>query len=233
MSKGMYVALSGAIAQENALEATATNVANASSAGYQRLRPVFRQALAKANPDLHYATIDRTALDTEQGAIRKTDRALDMAMPAGTYLAVTTPRGERYTRAGSLQVDADGALKTVSGSPVDIKTNPKGGPVTINPDGSVTQDKSVIGKLRLVKFERPDALTPEGAGTLNASQAGAMTPSDAVLSLGAVEESNAQPVTEMTSLMMATRTFDAFQKILDTMGEADRKLLTTVPNAGD
>ena len=49
MSKGIYVALSGAVAQENALEATASNIANASTTGYQRLRPVFRQVLATAS----------------------------------------------------------------------------------------------------------------------------------------------------------------------------------------
>ncbi len=48
MSKGVYVALSGAMVQEQSLEATAKNIANASSAGYQRMRPVFKQALASA-----------------------------------------------------------------------------------------------------------------------------------------------------------------------------------------
>lgn len=233
MSKGLYVALSGAIAQENTLDATATNIANVGSAGYQRLRPVFRQVLAKANPNLHYASMERTALDQEQGAIKTTNRDLDMVMPPGTFLAMQTTRGERYTRAGSLQIKPDGQLTTMNGTPLGVQTNPKGGPVTLNANGSVTQDKTVIGKLKLVKVERPEAMMPEGAGQLNAQDAGAVTPSEADITVGALEESNAQPVTEMTSLMTASRTFDAFQKILDTLGEADRKLLTTVPQAGD
>lgn len=235
MSRGIYVALSGAIAQENALDATATNVANASSTGYQRLRPVFRQVLANADPQLRYGALDHTALDTEAGAIKKTGRSLDVAMPAGTYLAVTTPRGERYTRAGSLVVAADGTLKTTSGTPVagDIKANPIGEPVQIAPDGTVKQGKDTIGSLKLVTFEKPEALASEGASTLAVGGAGAVKPSTALLEVGALEESNAQPVTEMTSMMTASRTFEAFQKVLDTLGEVDRKLLTTVPNGGE
>jgi flagellar basal body rod protein FlgG len=35
----------------------------------------------------------------------------------------------------------------------------------------------------------------------------------------------------MTEMMQASRTFEAFQKVLDQFGEMDRKLLTTVPSA--
>jgi len=242
MSKGVYVALSGAIAQENAMETTANNVANSASAGYQRLRPVFREALANARAadrDLHYAKTDRTALDTTAGALRSTERALDVALPAGTYLAVTTPRGERYTRSGALAVDAEGTLKTASGATITsdagtpIQAARGAGEVTVSADGTVKQGANVLGKLKMMKFERPDALEHEGSSLLAVGNAGAATPSTEPLTIGALEESNAQPVTAMTELMTASRTFDAFQKVLDQFGEIDRKLVTTVPNAGD
>ena len=51
MSDGIYVALSGAIAQASSLDTTATNLANASTDGYQRVRTVFREALATATGD--------------------------------------------------------------------------------------------------------------------------------------------------------------------------------------
>jgi flagellar basal body rod protein FlgG len=241
MSKGVYVALSGAVAQESAMEATATNVANASSAGYQRLRPIFRQALATAvrrDGDLRYTTGSRTALDTSVGATRTTERALDVALPANVYLATATPRGERYTRAGSLTMDKEGTLRTASGSAVTsqaggpIVLSPTGGPARIDPDGTVKQGTTEIGKLKLVTFERPDALAPEGSALLAVGGGGAVTPAaNAVLTVGALEESNAQPMSAMTEMMTASRTFEAFQKVLDQFGEIDRKLLTTVPTA--
>src|SRR5579859_2890705 len=109
MSDGIYVALSGAIAQAASLETTATNLANASTDGYQRVRPIFREALANAAAgSMRSVTMGNTSLDTTRGTLRQTGRPLDVALPEKTYLAVGTPRGERYTRAGGLDVARDG-----------------------------------------------------------------------------------------------------------------------------
>jgi len=48
MSDGIYAALSGAVAQGMALDSTATNVANAATAGYHGQRPVFHEMLSRA-----------------------------------------------------------------------------------------------------------------------------------------------------------------------------------------
>ena len=245
MSRGIYVALSGAIAQQEALDLTATNVANAVTPGYQRLRPVFKEALATAqgktpgDPNLRYAEVDRTAVDTSAGAARVTNGALDAVLPRGAYLALATPRGERYTRAASLAVGDDGTVKTQSGSPVasdggaTIQARAGGGAVTLDKDGTVKQAGVALGKLKIVRFETPSALAMEGAGVLSAAQAGAATPATESLEVGSVEESNAQPVTEMTELMTASRAFDAMQKALETLGQVDQRLVTTVINPND
>jgi flagellar basal body rod protein FlgG len=241
MSKGLYVALSGAVAQEQALDITATNVANSSSAGYQRMRPVFRQALASAVGDgeMRYARTAKTAVDTTPGATRVTNNALDIAMPEGVYLAAITPRGGRFTRAGNLAIDSSGTLRTASGTPVsseagaEIKASPGGGLLQIDPDGTVKQGATSLGKLKLVSFETPSALEHEGSGLLSGANAGAQSPTKLPLAVGAVEESNAQPVTAMTEMMQASRTFEAFQKVLDQFGEIDRKLMSSVPTPVD
>ena len=49
MAGGIYVALSGAVAQTTQLDTTAANIANANTDGYQRVRPVFREMLAQAS----------------------------------------------------------------------------------------------------------------------------------------------------------------------------------------
>ena len=242
MSKGVYVALSGAIAQEQALDITATNIANASSAGYQRIRPVFRHALASAvnrDGDLHYARTSSTALDTTPGAMRVTDNPLDVAMAPGVYLATLTPRGERVTRAGNRGIGPDGTLRTASGASVSsdsgipIKASPGAGQVRVEPDGNVKQGTTTIGKLKLVKFETPTALEHEGGGLLSAANGGAQTTATEPLTVGAVEESNAQAVTSMTEMMQTTRTVEAFQKVPDQFVEIDRNLLPTIPPAGE
>lgn len=237
MSRGVYVALSGAVAQEHALETTATNLANASTAGYQRLRPVFREVLAGASrrENLRYVAVGATALDGSRGAIRSTGRALDVALPAGSYLAVTTSRGERYTRAGALTMGADGILRAAGvplvrndGKPIQL--SPAGPSPVVDASGSVVQDGEVVAKLRIVRAGPGTTFAHEGAGLFVASGAVVeATAEDATLEVGVLEESNATAVAAMTELVTTTRTFEAFQRMLDTFGECDRRVLTTTP----
>lgn len=250
MSRGVYVALSGAVAQEHALETTAQNLANSSTAGYQRMRPVFREVLAGAvgaqtraaalggprTGNLRYATVADTALDGARGSIKSTGRPLDVALPDGHYLAVTTARGERYTRAGAITMGPDGTLRA-GGSPLvredgkPQKVAPEAGEPTITPDGSIMQNGEVVGKLRVVKGAEGTKFSHEGGGLVAAR--GAVAAGEGPLEVGVLEDSNATPVVSMTELVTASRTFEAFQKMLDTFGECDRKVLTTTPNAGE
>jgi flagellar basal-body rod protein FlgF len=237
MSRGLYVALSGAVAQEQALETTAQNLANANTSGYQRMRPVFREVLAgaKKKENLRYAAVAQTAVDQTRGAIKQTGRGLDVVLPQGNYLAVSTPRGERYTRAGSIAMGVDGILRTAGGTPLaredgqPLKISAEGGEPSIAADGSVMQNGEVVGKLKMIKGDTGTTFVHEGNGVSTAR--GAVIKGEGDLELGVVEESNATPVAAMTDLVTATRTFEAFQKMLDTFGECDRKVLTTTPTA--
>jgi len=60
--------------------------------------------------------------------------------------------------------------------------------------------------------------------------AGAISASRGPLVPGQVEGSNANVVTAMTDLVTATRTFEAFQRVIDTFRDEDRRVVTTVPD---
>lgn len=241
MSDGVYVALSGALAQATTLETTAQNLANASTDGYQRSRPLFREELSRAGsrePGLHYASVVATPLDATRGPLRATGRSLDFAMPQGTYLAVATPRGERYTRAASLSVGSDGTLRNARGDAVmgengkPIQTTGDASGIKVDESGQVVSGSDVLGRVKLVTFAQPGYLThDEGPLLSSTSASGAATPSQGPLEVGHIEESNANVVNSMTDLVTASRTFDAFQRILDTFRDEDRKVVTTVPDA--
>lgn len=239
MSDGIYVALSGAIAQSAGLDTTAANLANAGTDGYQRVRPVFQEALARAaEPSSHYATLAGTRLDTTRGALRPTGNPLDFAMPEGTYLAVSTPRGERYTRAASLSLGNGGVLRTSHGDSVlgedgkDIKIAAAGGALRIDDSGQLWQGGEARGRVKLVTFAQPQNLShEEGPLLLATPAAGAPSAGRGPIEVGQVEESNANVVGAMTDLVSATRTFEAFQRVIDAFRDADRKVATTVPDA--
>jgi flagellar basal-body rod protein FlgF len=238
MSDGIYVALSGAIAQSDSLDTTATNLANASTDGYQRIRTVFREAMVTAgkNAVTHSVTSAGLSLDTSRGALRATGNPLDVVLPDRSYLAVNTPRGERYTRAGALSVGFEGTLKTSRGDALigddgkAINVAPNQGAVKIAPSGEVWQGDTKLGRLRVVTFPNPDQLSPEGGTLLNAAPAaGTPTTAKGDLSVGTLEESNTSVVGAMSELVTASRTFDAFQRALDTFRDADQKVVTSVP----
>jgi flagellar basal-body rod protein FlgF len=239
---GIYVALSGAIAQSANLEVTAQNLANASTDGYQRVRPVFHEELARAGGQtagFHYAQMVSSQNDTTRGPLRETGRSADFSMPEGTYLAVTTPRGERYTRAASLSTGIDGVVRTSHGDPVlsedgriiKIPTDPAT-PLRLDPTGQVYQGDETRGRLKLVTFAQPSMLSHDAGALLAATpEAGAPSASRGPIEVGTLEESNANVVTAMTDLMQASRTFEAFQRVIDTFRDADRSVVTNVPNS--
>jgi hypothetical protein len=70
------------------------------------------------------------------------------------------------------------------------------------------------------------------AGALLAAtpQSGTPTPSAAKLENGQIEQSNTSVVGAMTDLVSASRTFEAFQRVIDTFRDTDRSTVTTIPS---
>ncbi len=56
--------------------------------------------------------------DFSPGPIQQTGNPLDVAIDGNAFLVVQTPRGERYTRNGALQINATGELVTSTGDRV-------------------------------------------------------------------------------------------------------------------
>jgi flagellar basal-body rod protein FlgF len=172
--------------------------------------------------------------DFSAGAIRETGRALDVALSGEGFLVVQTPRGERYTRAGSLQLDAAGQLVTLNG---DLVVG-EGGPVTLRPgevsigeDGTVSVQGQAAGRLKIVRFQDPRAaLVKEGDSLFAAT--GAERPAEAPqtrLLQGALETSNVNVVAEMAAMMQNGREFDSLQRSVTLMmNDLGRKVATEI-----
>ena len=117
--------------------------------------------------------------DMSQGPIERTGNSLDVAIDGKGFLVVQTPRGERYTRNGAMQINATGQLVTSDGFPVlgdggPIQFQPNDQQVSISRDGtiSVREGASKVdsprGKLHLVTFANPQQLQKDGSSTFNA-----------------------------------------------------------------
>jgi len=225
MANGIYVALSGAVAQSQALDVVSNNVANASTTGYRAVRVTFGQALSKAN-DQFFATAQGTSTDTTQGTLVQTGNPLDVALQGDGYLAVNTPGGVRYTRAGELRVSQDGRLvnadglemRGAGGKPISLP--PDAAEITIGADGTVTVGAQEIGKLELARFA-PQGVAREGATLYRATQAPIAGAPEVVS--GALESANINVVRGMVDLIRVSRSYEALHRAIETYKEIDQR----------
>ena len=178
MIRSLWIARTGLDAQQTSLDVIANNLANVSTNGFKRARPVFedllyqtlRQSGAQSSQSsqipagLQLGTGVRpisTARTFTQGALQQTGNDLDVAINGAGFLQVLLPDGTTaYTRDGSFQKDNQGQLVTSSGYTVQpsITIPANAQTITIGTDGvvSVTQPgtsaATQVGSLQVATF---------------------------------------------------------------------------------
>jgi flagellar basal-body rod protein FlgF len=237
MSTGIWAAASGAVGQIAALDTAAQNIANATTPGFRAEEAVFRQTLVKATDkntgttSLRYAISRTTVPDFHAGQMVATGRPLDAAISDDkSFFVVSTPQGERYTRAGSFRMTVTGSLTTPDGNPVlatnhrPVKVDPHSRNVSLDAEGTVIADGVPGQKLGLVTFQNLQGLERDGQVLFKAQpSAGKMYPSDAPLEINSLELSNSNAVTGMTSLVNTSRNFEMISKVIEAFGEIDKR----------
>ncbi|WP_298966049.1 flagellar basal-body rod protein FlgF [uncultured Methylobacterium sp.] len=221
MQNAQLIGLSAQVALGRELEVIANNVANASTTGFKARSTRFQEYLMpKASaetfqrPDrrLSYVIDAGTALDMSQGAIESTGNPLNVAIRGDAFFAVQTPQGERYTRNGAFELDAEGRLVTSDGFPVlgqggPIQINSRETGTTIGTDGTVSTNLGNRDKVRLVTFADPQGLTHAGANLYAATTPAVPAGPQARIEPGALERSNVRPVLAMSRLIEVNRTY--------------------------
>lgn len=219
MSSGIYVATAGAVAQSNALDATANNIANASTAGFHGDRVTFREALTAAqSPDVATVGAGITRVDSQAGALLPTENPLDLALEGDGYFAVTTPNGARYTRAGNFQLDdarnlvtADGfAVRGEGGAPINVPADAS--VISIANDGTVSADGAELGRLELARFQ-PGQMKREG-GSLFSATGRALAGDPPKVRSGMLEASNVNVVRGVVDLVKVSRTYESLMRMI-------------------
>jgi flagellar basal-body rod protein FlgG len=242
----MWISKTGVQAQEAKLQAIANNLANVNTTGFKRDRVVFEDLFYQVDQQPGAQTADNTVsngvqlgngtriLGTQKvfsnGSLQTTSQALDVAISGNGFLQVRRPNGETaYTRAGQLQVDANGTLVNAQGLPlvpqITIPNNATG--ITIGENGmvSVTVPGSTapaeLGTITLAAFVNPagllalgDNLFQETAASGNPNEGRPAEGAFGKLKQGALEGSNVQVVEEMVDMIAAQRTYEMNTKVL-------------------
>lgn len=251
MENASLVGLSRQVALARELDVIANNVANISTTGFKADGSLFEEYLSSAaraagsDERVSYVRDRGIWHDMSQGPIERTGNQFDVAIDGKGFFAVQTPRGERYTRNGGMQVNGTGQLVTADGSPVlgtggPIVLQPNDRNVMISPDGTVTvregnsRAESVRGRIRVVDFANAQALQKDGSGLFRAPAGTA--PQDIAtpkLVQGAVEKSNVKGVAEMSRMIEITRAYTQIAAMLQQQGDQSQQAidkLADVPN---
>jgi flagellar basal-body rod protein FlgF/flagellar basal-body rod protein FlgG len=242
MDSGYYALSTALIARTQALDTIANNLANASTTGYLAEQNVFSSVLtasgnAMASPLNRaindYGVMGGTKLDMSQGALQKTGNDLDLAVQGSGFFVVQTANGPVYSRDGAFQVSSKGQLVTAQGDPV---MGQKGsltilpGPVSISPDGTISSNGAVTGKLKLVSFPAGTTLNSLGSTYYTAPANSAVAATDSTVQQGALESSNVNPVSGMVELITAQRSDEMMQRALSMFNsEIDKTATQDLP----
>ena len=217
MQNGLYVALSAEVALDRRLETIADNIANMNTVGYRSTGVSFETEVIRAGDSaMTYVSPGADYLSRRAGGLVKTDNAFDFAIQGDGWFGIQTPSGTAYTRDGRARVDESGTLRTLNGDPIldaggaPILVGAADGPLVVSADGMISQNGRHVGAIGLF------AIDPN-AGLRRAENSGVVPdkPPTPILDFtrdgvvqGAVEQSNVDPVKEMTRLIEVTRAFD-------------------------
>lgn len=164
-----------------------------------------------------------------QGNLTNTGNKFDVAISGKGFFKIVMPDGSfAYTRAGSFQVNATGQIVTAEGYTVSpgINIAQDTVDVTINQAGQVISTNSsntqqTLGQLDLDNFINEAGLQAQGDNLYTETVASGAPiggfANDAgfgSIKQGFLEASNSDPVTEITSLITAQRSYEMNSKVI-------------------
>lgn len=188
MHGALFVAKTGLSAQDTSLQVISNNLANVSTVGFKKDRPVFEDLLYQIRRQPGAQSAEESRLPSglqvgsgvktvgtqkihQNGSLEITDQAFDLAINGRGFLQVTMPNGEiGYTRNGQLHLSADGELVTAEGYLIEpaITLPAQVTSFSVAGDGVVTAvtagnpNGTQLGQLQLADFVNPAGLQAIG-----------------------------------------------------------------------
>lgn len=251
--RSLSIGATGMLAQQTNVEVISNNIANMTTSGYKMERAEFQDLLYQnirrpGSQSSDAGTIVPTGIQLgsgvktasvyrihTQGTIVITGNELDLAINGDGYFQVEMPDGTtNYTRAGSMQLNADGQIVTADGYALlpglNVPSNTTGitidasGQVQVKLDGQI--DPQVIGQIQLAQFPNDAGLESLGGNLYRETPASgaAVVGNPAIdgfgrIEQGSLEQSNVNVVSEITSLITAQRAYEMNSRVIRTSDE--------------
>lgn len=243
MDRAIYLAMNAATQTMRAQSQAAHNLANVSTIGFRaEMAMLDRLPVAGDGLPSRVNVVERTlGADFSIGPQISSGRELDVSIQGQGWIAVQGRDGsEGYTRAGDLEVNADGLLVTASGLPVLGDAGPlsvppftkldigQDGTVSVVPQGQGPETVASVGRIKLVNPERGELV--RSADGLMRMADGSQAPADAAVTVvsGVLEGSNANPTQALMAVISLSRQFEMHIRLIqsaDDNAEAATRLL--------
>lgn len=255
MVRGLYTAYTGMVNEQKRLDIIANNLANAATAGYKEenvTNQSFDNLLTIKIRDESEAYNDRPIgsmslgvkigevyTNYGQGSLRQTNNSYNLALDGKGFftLDVTDKAGNvstQYTRNGSFTMTKDGHIvdgdgNRLKGEGGDIVVPTDAADVVVDEDGAIYADGAYVDKLLIADFENYDYLSKSGDTMYHSLDGAIQIPVDALVRQGFMEQSNVNVVSEMVDMINVTRTYEANQKLIQSI---DKTLELAVSSVG-
>lgn len=217
MQDGLYVALSAQVAMDKRLTTIADNVANMSTVGFRATEVKFEDVISGLGENsVAFTSPGDTYLSPKAGGLRETLNPFDFAVQGDAWFGIDTPAGMVMTRDGRFTMTDAGQLVTHEGYAVldaggaPIQLDPLNGPPEVGRDGVVRQSGQLAGSIGLFSYDPgPNFMRFGNSGVIPAGEPDPIVDRmDVGVAQGFVEDSNVNPVLEMTRLIMVQRSFE-------------------------
>lgn len=236
MDNAIYTALTRQSGLMKEMQAVANNIANANTNGFRREGVIFAEHLAAL--DGHGKTLSMAhargrLVDLRQGVLIQTGGDFDLAVEGDGFFMVQTPEGNRLTRAGAFMPSSEGELMTADGHrlldegqvPIIVPDGASG--IAIGPDGTLSTDGLPFGRIGVFAAPDPAELIHDG-GTGFAFSSEPEAIENPVIRQGFLEESNVDPVFEITRMIEVQRAYEMGQSLLEREDQRIRSVVTAM-----
>ena len=203
MIRSLWIAKTGLDAHQTSMDVITNNLANVSTNGFKRSRPIFEDLLYQTLRQPGAASSQTSTIPSglllgtgvrtvatehifTQGTIQRTDNPLDLAVQGNGFFQLQMPDGTlAYTRDGSFTKDANGQIVSANGYPLSpALTIPSTAlSVSVSRDGivSITQAgvaaPTQIGNIQLATFVNNGGLQSIGENLfIETASSGTPTP---------------------------------------------------------
>jgi flagellar basal-body rod protein FlgF len=228
------VAASRLAAQQRVMEVVAVNLANANTPGFKAERVQFSDWLTRlrgsdaprGDRTIAYAQDRATWREQRAGTLTHTGNPFDLGITGDGYFTVRTPQGPRLTRDGRFGLMPDGTVANGAGNALldnngkPVLPSSTDTQIAIAGDGTVSSENGQLGKIGVVRPTDPMQLSAEG-DTLFSSGSPTTAVTSPGLVQGSMEDSNVQPMLEMTRMMDGLRQFQLVSQLIQ--AENDRQ----------